>query len=285
MSAHFSSATRNEFLCPIDRTIIPVPAHGMDAFPSDQRLNALEDIRIDLEQSLLLEEPETADLDINLESLNKGVKDIEHSSAMSQHEVNSMFENIYKLLKKKQDAFLDDIKRKGKKQVSLLEFEKFRLIETKKYQNEQLNDSTFYEEDVNVIFQSFGNESINNTNPPSPNSSMFSRTRNTASTASDHRLSLMSCHIGQQQLEFQANQGAVRKLEEHLDELGRVVCDFDLKIKLDRNLLALSDYPFGMKIGGEENHSFEWQANQPKGKNISLTKYWKELEALKLYIP
>ena len=88
---------------------------------------------------------------------------------------------------------------------------------------------------------------------------------NSYSRLSEPRLLLVACHIGQQHLHFNQNDDALKKLHKQLDELGTVVCDFDLKVKLDRNLLALSDYPFGMKIGGTESNLFDWQANMPKG--------------------
>ncbi|XP_066919906.1 uncharacterized protein [Clytia hemisphaerica] len=256
------SATRNEFLCPLDRTTIAVPPLGMDAFPPDNRMKELENIRIDLEQSLVLEDPETADLDINLESLNKGVKDIEHSSAMAQHEVNTMFEAIQKSLKKKQDSFIQDIRRKSRRQISLLEFEKFRLIETKKFQNEQLmGDSSFYEEEIIEPFNR--GQSINTSTPPSPVSFRSRNHHYNSSTSSEPRLALLACHIGQQHIEFNETEGGLTRLEEQVEKLGKVTCDFDLKVKLDRNLLTLDEFPFGMKVGG--NDSFEWQPSQPKG--------------------
>jgi len=264
----FSSSTRNEFLCPLDRKTIPVPPLGMDAFPIDPRHKEIDGIKCDLEQSLILEDPETADLDINLESLNKGVKDIEHSSAMAQHEVNTMFENIQKSLKKKQESFIASIRRKSRRQISLLEFEKFRLVEVKRFQSEQLmGDSvaTFYDEEFLEPFNNDG--SINTSTPPSPTSFM-SRSRGVpTSTSSEPRLSLLACHIGQQQVEFTPSNDALMKMEEQMGMLGKVTCDFDLKVKLDRNLLSLDEYPFGMKIGGSDRESLQWEPSQPKGQN------------------
>ena len=242
----------------------------MDAFPVDKKIKELEDIKIDLEQSLDVEDPETADLDINLEGLNKGVKDIEHSSAMAQHEVNTMFENIQRFLKKRQDNFIQDIRRKSRRQISLLEFEKFRLVETKKYQSEQLMGDTitsFYDEEFLEPFNRVNGISINTSTPPSPTSFHSNRNQQMrGSTSSEPRLTLLACHIGQQHIEFSQSEEGRKRLEEQLEKLGKVTCDFDLKVKLDRNLLALDEFPFGMKIGGEINEdTMEWQPNQPKG--------------------
>lgn len=261
-----SSSTRNEFLCPLDKTVMRVPTLGINAFPIDTRFKALEDIKNDLEQSLVLEDPETADVDINIEILNKGVKDIEHSSAMSQHEVNTMFEKIQKTLKKKQEAFISEIRRKSRRQINLLEFEKFRLIKTKKYQNEKLmNVSMSYDEDLLDPFRPFNTKnSINTSTPPSP-TSILSGHRHNPSTSSEPRLDLLACHIGQQHIDFTPSDGALMRLEEQMEVLGKITCDFDLKVKLDRNLLALDEFPFGLKIGGADKESLDWVPNQPKG--------------------
>ena len=237
----------------------------------DPRSREIIEIKNDLEQSLLLEDPETADVDINIEILNKGVKDIEHSSAMSQHEVDTMFENIQKSLKKKQEAFIAEIRRKSRRQISLLEFEKFRLIETKKFQNEQLMNASFtINEEMLDPFRPFNtNNSINTSTPPSP-TSMLSGHRHNPSNSSEPRLALLACHIGQQHIDFTPSDGALMRLEEQMEVLGKITCDFDLKVKLDRNLLALAEFPFGMKIGGADKECLDWTPIQPKGLNFCV---------------
>lgn len=233
----------------------------------------IDGIKEDLKRNLALDDPETADLDINLESLNKGVKDIEHSSAMAQHEVNLMFENIQRLLKKRQDKLINDIRKKSRRQISVLEFEKFRLVETKKYQSEQLNESyqqpitTSYEDEIAQPFNTDPyRHSINTSTPPSV-TSFQSNLRHASSNSNEPMLTLSACHIGQQHIEFLPSEEARKHIGEQLDKLGKVTCDFDLKVKLERNLLALDEFPFGMKIGGKvTDDEMEWQPNQPIGR-------------------
>lgn len=259
-----SSTSKDEFLCPIDRVVIKVPPYGINSFDRDERAAALEEIRYELEDNFNDEtDTSTANIDINLESLNKGVKDIEHSSALSQHAVNSMFEDIYKKLRLRQDEIISEIKRKSQRQISNLQYEKFRLIETKKLQMDQFCDSSFYEEDILEPLRA--NKSMTSSTPPSPNSS-FSRQPNDTLTHENH-MSLLSCHIGQQHLEFNQHDATLSKLMENLNNVGCISCDFDLKVKLDRNLLAVGDYPFGLKIGGKEEDGFDWLASSPKGKS------------------
>lgn len=263
-----SSTSKDEFLCPIDRVVIKVPPYGINSFDRDERAAALEEIRYELEDNFNDEtDTSTANIDINLESLNKGVKDIEHSSALSQHAVNSMFEDIYKKLRLRQDEIISEIKRKSQRQISNLQYEKFRLIETKKLQMDQFCDSSFYEEDILEPLRA--NKSMTSSTPPSPNSS-FSRQPNDTLTHENH-MSLLSCHIGQQHLEFNQHDATLSKLMENLNNVGCISCDFDLKVKLDRNLLAVGDYPFGLKIGGKEEDGFDWLASSPKGLSQRLS--------------
>ena len=264
------SSTRNEFLCPLDRTAITIPPQGMDSFPVDPKSQELISIKQDLERTI--DNQENADLDINIESLNKGVKDIEHSSAMAQHEVNLMFENIQRLLKKRQDNIIHNIRKKSRQQISLLEFQKFRLVEVKKCQSEQQLEASqqttmSFEDELSEPFNTNPNlHSINTSTPPSI-TSFHSNHPN--SNSNEPMLTLSACHIGQQQIEFLPSEGARKNIAEQLEKIGKVVCDFDLKVKLDRNLLALDEFPFGMKIGGKvADDEMEWQPNQPIGRYL-----------------
>lgn len=239
----------------------------MGGFAPDYRTNDLITIRSELEESIYVAEvndTSTSTVDINLEMLNKSVKDIEHSSVMSQQQINKIFEEIFDKLRKKQLELNEKVLQKSKRQILNLEYEKFRLIQVKQLQNQSFLDSSFYEYDLDKPLQSEGRSATTST-PPSPRTlqSQISRL-----TAYDNRASLLSCNIGQHHIDFTCNRQAISSLSKQLDHIGSVCCEFDLKVRLDRNLLALEEYPFGMAIGGEDAEILEWTISHPKSKGF-----------------
>ena len=210
-----------------------------------------------------------ADIDVNLEWLTKGIKDVEHSSAMAQHTVHTMFENLYKTLKQKEEEFIREIQQKCMNQLDYMEYEKYRLIETKKYQSELFHNSVCEEDFQSSIIV---NNTDLNENETLCNITQNDITCNLLGFRALH-LSISSCHIGHQHINFTPCETKMRELDRYLEHLGKVSWEFDLKINLDRDLGKLEEYPCGIEIKGIIKENFEHTLAAPTGNCIFLYLY------------
>lgn len=281
--ASANGAARGDFLCPVDRVIIKVNQPlGVDTFAVDYKAKELIEVYGDIlvEQknlqqrrsflgSSMLDDSFATDngnmefesaimkVDVGLQRLNEAVKDLKHSSAMSQRSVTDYFKEISSRLKDVQKKLLDDISSRSQIQLDNIEFEKYRLIEMKKSLHDRLVEC--YDEEIT---KPFGNptESLSEM---SLNSSTLSNGFPDAVDGenSDICVGLLNCHVGQHLIDFNPNKNATKKLEEGMCNMGKIVCDFELNVSLSRDLRKLGQYPVGLVLGSKEDLSANTSEN------------------------
>lgn len=208
----------------------------------------LDALRSQLEENLFFMETQDecdssmANIDVNLEWISKGIKDIKHSSAIAQHRVHTMFENIYKTLRQKEEEFIEEIQKKCLDHIGYMEYEKYRLIDIKRYQND--------------VFTAYDSKTINTDEDSKSTTASIEKDSEANYATQDSEalnLSIASCHIGHQHIEFIPCEHKVKELKSHMENLGKISWEFDVKINVDRSLFELGEYPSGIEIKGT-NH-------------------------------
>jgi len=295
---------RDDFICPVDRYIIKItPNLGIETFSIDHKVKRLTEVyagmveeakanwlsrhllgatagvsanpsimgdmtELPLDQDTKFED-EIMNLDITLQRLNEALKDIKHSSAISMRTVNEYFDGISAKLKREQQRLMDEISLRCRRQSDIIEFEKYRLIETKKSLHDSLIQSASI--DIDELSKPFVGEDDTISTMDSISSDGNRKQCNAA---------ILECHVGQQLIDFNPDKDVLVSLENHFSAIGQIVCDFDMTVNLRRDFSLIDDYPYGIAIGSPAKLPSEKKAlsgsqldpnlfSQPKGLCLS----------------